>query len=133
MTEKSTNPGMTPIVCRNFLILVMLAMLLLISGDIHPNPGPTHKDTKISIVHNNIRSLTNKAVFIETELGHFDIITLSETWLHDQVPNDKLVINGYSPPIRRDRQGNTGYGGVAIYLKNNLICIHRPDLEVPDL
>lgn len=115
------------------IILLLLTILLFLCGDIHPNPGPTNTNAKLSIVHNNICSLANKTIFIEAELGHFDIITLSETKLHSKSIEDKLIINGYTPPVRCDRTGDTGHGGVAIYVKKDLICIHRPDLEVPGL
>ena len=110
-----------------------LSILLLQCGDVHPNPGPIEIESKLSVVHNNIRSLPNKTLFIEAELNSFDIITLSETWLHDNIPNENLHIKGYLPPIRRDRPENVGHGGVAIYVKEDLICKHRPDLEVQDL
>ena len=111
-------------------IVFMIILLMLISGDIHPNPGPITSDQSISIVHNNICSLANKTIFIEAELNKFDVITLSETWLHHGIANESILLHGYQPPIRRDRNG---HGGVAIYVKEHLVCIPRPDLEVTDL
>ena len=117
----------------NILAALTMLLLILLCGDVHPNPGPTEIYSKMSIVHNNICSLEHKTLFIEAELNKFDIITLSETWLYDGISNDKIHINGYLPPIRRDTPGNVGYRGVAIYVKEELVCIHRPDLEVQDL
>ena len=118
-----------PILNNLFLIL-----LLLLCGDVHPNPGPPVQDTGtfISVVHNNICSLQNKVHYIEAELTNFDIITLSETWLHESFPNDRLLIDGYHPPVRLDRPDDA-HGGVAIYVKEHLYCKHRPDLHIPDL
>lgn len=112
------------------ITIITLVLLILLSGDVHPNPGPPLNDNSISIVHNNICSLENKLSLVEAELGSYDIITISETWLHNATPNKNILISGYQPPIRRDREG---HGGVAIYVKEDLICIHRPDLEVDDL
>ena len=117
----------------NLITLFVFTLLLLLCGDIHPNPGPPYNNSNLSIVHNNICSLEHKTLFIEAELSKFDIITLSETWLYDGISNENIHINGYLPPIRRDTPGNAGYRGVAIYVKEDLICKHRPDLEVQDL
>ena len=116
----------------NLVSCTFLFILLMKCGDVHPNPGPASNESNFSIVHNNICSLENKVHFIEAELNHFDIITLSETCLNSNCQNEKIELFGYHPPVRRDRQDRQG-GGVAIYVKKNLICVHRPDLEVPDL
>ena len=139
-TDNSKSTSFLPAVLRNkltsgSLILVpvlLLGLLLLRCGDIHPNPGPPYSDN-ISIVHNNIRSLQNKVPYIEAELTRFDIITLSETWLHESFPSEKLMIKGYHPPLRLDREDQSAHGGVAIYVKESLYYKHRPDLHVPGL
>ena len=105
-------------------------IFLMLCGDVHPNPGPQTKESTLSIVHNNICSLRNKIDLVYAELNKFDIITISETWFHESIPIDQITMQGYTNPVRRDR---SGYGGVAIYVKNNLFCKPRPDLEVTDL
>ena len=117
----------SPLICA-----LLLSLLLLLCGDIHPNPGPQNSDN-ISIVHNNIGSLQNKVPFIEAELTRFDIITLSETWLYEGFPNEKLLITGYHPPLRLDRENQSAHGGVAIYVRENMYYKHRADLHVPGL
>ena len=115
--------------------ILLFTFLLLLCGDIHPNPGPPHPylHNKLKIVHSNVCSLQNKALRLEAELNSFDIITVSETWLYKDFPTDRVRIDGYYAPIRKDREDGTAYGGVAIYVKNNLICKPRPDLDVPQL
>ena len=119
------------------LIHSFLVSLLLLCGDVHPNPGPTLQvnNTNISIVHNNICSLQNKRNIVEAELTSFDIIALTETWLYNDFPSDRIAIKGYHPPIRFDRPSDTQYhhGGVAIYVKDHLYCKHRPEFNVPGL
>ena len=109
--------------------------LLLLCGDVHPNPGPFQSQTcsKIKIVHSNVASLQNKACILEAELNHFDIITVSETWLYHDFPSERIRLDGYYPPVRKDREDGTAWGGVAIHVKSNLICKPRPDLEVAQL
>ena len=70
--------------------------LLFISG-IERNSGPASNssfdvsstslsldekliENKFSVVHYNIQSIANKLDLIETELQHFDVICLTETW-----------------------------------------------------
>jgi len=127
------------IVCADSVIFtsqtkyIAICLLLFMCGDIHPNPGPsTTRGDGISIVHVNARSLQYKTLFLEAELGKFDIITVSETWLSDKVDQDSICLNGYHPPVRRDRPGDS-HGGVAVYVKCNLICKPRIDLCIPDL
>ena len=111
-----------------------LCILLMLCNDIHPNPGPTNnKSPLLSIVHNNIKSLRNKRDYIYAELNRFDIITISETWFSDNDKQENVQILGYNEPVRRDRPDNSAYGGVAIYVKNHLICKPRPDLAVQGL
>lgn len=103
----------------NLFFGTILSILLMKCGDVHPNPGPASNESNFSIVHNNICSLQNKVHFIEAELNHFDIITLSETCLNSNCRNEKIDLFGYHPPVRRDRQDRDG-GGVAIYVKKKI-------------
>ncbi len=77
----------------------VLQCILLISNDVHPNPGPpviTNFDN-LSICHSNIRSLKQvcydtgekiKLNDINCHLTNYDIITVSETWLTPNEPDD---------------------------------------------
>ena len=108
-------------------------LLILIAGDIHPNPGPSNINSKnISIVHINARSISKHKLELECEIGKYDIVTMSETWMSDSTPHSVYTFDGFQQPVRRDRP-NDPHGGVAIYVKDNLICKPRPDLSVPNL
>ena len=77
---------------------------------VHPNPGP---ENNLKIVHFNVCSLRNKTDLVKAKFNTFDVIGISETWLHkDDV--DSTVIPGYHTPVRKDRMTR---GGVAIYVK----------------
>ncbi|BHF66871.1 hypothetical protein SprV_0200989400 [Sparganum proliferum] len=54
-----------------------------------------------------------------------DIISLTETWLNQQVGNRELTIPGYQL-FRRDRSGRQG-GGVLTYVKHGLIVSEKTD------
>ena len=131
----------------NVIIMTTLtSVLILMAGDIHPNPGPIATDISsssssstlsnllssshcLSIVHYNIQSLLPKIDIIASELSAFDILTFSETWLSDSTKDEQLVIKGFSKIIRRDRVSD-GYGGVAAYISDSLNFARRPELEL---
>ena len=82
----------------------------------------------IKIAHTNINGIRNKVDHVSAELSDYDIICVSETKLNPTITNDKIEINGFKPPLRKDRALNNG-GGLAIYSKNNIHSLRRQDLE----
>lgn len=76
----------------------------LILGCIETNPGPANHTrlSSLKIVHNNVCSLLPK-VDITAELSNLDIINISETHLDSSIDNNSLIITGFHPPIRLDR------------------------------
>ena len=106
--------------------------LLMCSGDIESNPGPVDKSQDLCVIHINVQSLKHKIDLIEAESSAFDIITISESWLSQNDNNNSIRLTNFHQPIRRDRP-NDPHGGVAIYVRNNLYCKARPDLEIQDL
>ena len=111
------------------IVIFIFILLILLAGDVHPNPGPV-VEKYLTAVHNNVCSLRNKIQFLEPELRQYDIITLSETWLSPEIDNCSILFKDFHPPIRKDRL-NDAHGGVAIYLKKDLICKPRHDLDIP--
>ena len=83
------------------LFWVVCVMLLLLAGDIEENPGPINrKDGKcrsLSMCHVNIRSLSrSKLLAVQTSLADlYDIITISESHLHQGIGNDVFTIPGF--------------------------------------
>ena len=130
-----------------------ICILLIISGDVETNPGPMSSMESISdstsfcsdsfisnldvlhncfsAVHLNVQSLKPKLDILETELRTFDVLAFSETWLNSSISNSDIEISGYSEPCRKDRPD--GYGGVAIYIKNNIPFKPRQDLSITGL
>ena len=115
-----------------FLFLLCLTLfLLLLCGDVESNPGPV-KLTKLSLCHVNIRGLNKlKLNAIKTTLSRvYDIITISETFLS---PNSSvnLDMEDYHPIVRRDR--DTFGGGVAVYIREDIVYKRKLNLESKDL
>ena len=103
--------------------LSLCSLLLILAGDIHPNPGPDtgKQGCNLNICHANVRSLSSsKLLDIQTWLAEeFDIITLSETYIKPDANLADYEIQNYVlfNKSRTDRIG----GGVALYLKNTLV------------
>ena len=112
----------------------VLIMLVALSGDVHPNPGPDNVTNDISICHVNVRSLgaEGRMESIQTDLADkHDIIAVTETWLRPTDDSSKFHLAGFQSPIRKDRNfGQVGYGGVLLWVANSIVCKRRPDLEV---
>ncbi|XP_053398327.1 uncharacterized protein LOC128556710 [Mercenaria mercenaria] len=129
----------------SFELVSWMAMILLLGGDIHTNPGPSPErptsssdssftmindfSKTLSFVHYNVQSFLRKKDIIEGELDLFDIISLTETWLAATTDSDALLFQNYSPPFRKDR-GTDNHGGILVYVNNQIPAIRRPDLEV---
>jgi hypothetical protein len=122
----------------------VIQCMILMSNDIHPNPGPTHcQFGDLTLCHSNIRSLDQKCPQtgdrlklndIKCHLTEYDVITLSETWLTPDIDSENFMIPGYQRPFRRDRiVGPPGYGGVLAWVSDQIACKRREDLERDDM
>ena len=128
-----------------------LTILLICSGDIHPNPGPSsiasslnsstshnHSNNSLrslnlshnlSFVHYNVQSILNKLDILEAELFEFDILAFTETWLNPTVQSDDLVFKTFHKPERKDRRSDH-FGGLLLYVKSGIFYKRRSDLEI---
>ena len=71
----------------NAYFTILLLLLLLQSGDIEINPGPsTLNHGSLSILHSNIRSTRNKLDFVKDFFFDFNILYFTETHLDPNVP-----------------------------------------------
>ena len=129
-------------------LILWLFCLLLLSGDIAENPGPSSAsssssmsslanvslppyDSHLSMCHINIQSIVPKLDILQYEAQPFDVFIFTETWLNDSVNSEEIKLISFKDPFRCDR--DTRSGGVAIYVKETLNCVRRPDLEVNGL
>ncbi len=111
---KSLGILVVPIMANFPVVLFNLTLLLLRCGDIESNPGP------LTFCHLNARSLLSD-VDINQHIQHqyslldeiyetlvyrndFDVITISETWLTDNISLSELDLDGYQEPFCRHRR-----------------------------
>ncbi|KAG5876411.1 hypothetical protein JTB14_006207 [Gonioctena quinquepunctata] len=74
-----------------------------------------------TFAHVNVRSLVPHLndLHLVIKEKKYDVIGLTETWLHPEIPDRALDIEGYRF-IRSDRLVRRG-GGTGVYIKNNLV------------
>ena len=129
------------------VFVVWIGSLILLSGDIHPNPGPDGRNHSVhtssstdlfnflnlqnhlSTVHYNVQSLANKVDVLISEFSYFDLVSFSETWLDKSVSSQDLLFPTFHPSERKDRLSDR-YGGVILYIKDTLTYTRRYDLEL---
>ena len=136
-----------------FVVAAWLAVLLLCSGDVHPNPGPSSVPSSeslsstasklsssilnslttghnLSFIHYNVQSILNKLDILQAESTEFDILAFTETWLSPQTDTADLELATYFRPESKDK--DDGHGGVILYVKETLRYKRRADLEIRD-
>ena len=112
------------------LFLMPLLLLLLLCGDIHPNPGPAQN--KFIARFTNIRGLRTNWDYLEHDLlaSQPHIYAVSESKLHSKVPDESLAVPGYSI-FRRDRPDDSGWGGLIVFYKDSITCTRMYEFEHP--
>lgn len=105
---------------------LMIVLLLLLSGNVQPNPGPelhcvqTPAEFKsifgLKFIHLNVPSLLPKMdmVRIWGNSTNADMVIISETWLTKSITDIDINIPGYN--VYRSDRPKKG-GGIAIYVK----------------
>ena len=122
---------------------VFAVNLILLSGDIHPQPGPsirgkggsnvtTNQANKLSrnqamknqkhlmsVTHLNVRlrRLAKISTFSKTLLSITSIFTISESWLDSTICDADILIPEYTT-FRQDRGLHKRGGGLLVYVKN---------------
>ena len=117
-----------------FNLKQVIQMRLHLSGNVHPNPGPTSNSLKFC--HWNLNGTCArdkiKISLIEAynSVFHYDIIVFSETYCNESIKNEDILIEGFSKEIlRSDHPNGRKEGRVCLYVKENLPIKRRKDLE----
>ena len=112
--------------------LLVLSILLIIAG-IEINPGPSKRDLFFAVL--NLHSLPARDYaripLIESLQAEysFDIFGVCESALTNNIPNETILVEGFSPdPIRADKYDDTRNGGVCLYFREDLPIKSRMDL-----
>ena len=109
--------------------------LIIISNDVHVNPGPNNINNNIfSFCNWNCNSLAKDnfnrvdLLKVQASIYNYDIIGLCETLLNDNVEIPESLIEGYNfEPL--NHSSGTKRGGVGIFYKNSLPLKIRKDIS----
>jgi len=126
----------------HFELCCWLAIMLILSGDIHENPGPDSScnsstssfvpaEGNLSIIHYNVQSFFNKRDILYRDLRNYDVLSFTETWLDANTHNHQSFPLFHSP-LRRDRH-NDAHGGILVFVKSDIFVVERGDFEVNDI
>ena len=123
---------------RAFFESIILRALLILSGSIETNPGPTNGiKPRLSFAVWNLDSIParnfSRLPLIESFQAVYDvdIFGVCESSLTNQISNDVIKLNGFSPePFRSDKPDSTRNGGVCLYFKEGLPIKQRKDLQI---
>ena len=114
--------------------IIVLQILLVISG-IEINPGPPTSKKNLSFAVWNLDSIPARNYaripLIETFQAtyNFDLFGVCESSLNENILNETIFIDGFSPdPFRADKPDDSRNGGVCLYFKENLPITERKDL-----
>ena len=106
-------------ISQYFILKQVIRMRLHLSGNVHPNPGPTSNSLKFC--HWNLNGICArdkiKISLIEAYnlVFHYDIIAFSETYCNESVKNEDILIKGFSKEIlHSDHPNGRKEGGVCM-------------------
>ncbi len=120
-----------------FVEIFVIQLLLKLSNDIDPNPGPiticqANVQSLMSLPQGTPRTIGNrppKLLEIESLVKResIDILCLSESWLNDNYSDNDISIADMPLVYRRDR-GSRG-GGVLVYASTNIVIKPLKDIQ----
>ena len=127
----------------HFQLCCWLAILLILSGDIHVNPGPDSScrassrsfvpaEGNLSIIHYNVQSCLNKKDILYGDLRNYDVLSFTETWLDAYTSSSDLSFPLFHIPFKRDRP-NDAHGGILVFVKSDIFVVERRDFEVNNI
>ena len=112
---------------------LVIVFVIVMNSSVNSEEGITAKKGCTNIYFANCESLRNKLDLLRYDTVECDIICLVETWLDSAIDDGNLRIPGYQEIIRKDRYpadlGTINHGGVAIYVRNEIVCRRLYELE----
>lgn len=105
-----TRAGILILCLANLLLWAL--NLLLVCGDVHPNPGPNSVNSlaessfssstttdllsnHLSIFHLNVQSILPRVDLVRSEADAYDIAVFSDSWLKPSIPNEEVLLENF--------------------------------------
>ena len=109
-------------------------LLIIMSNDIHMNPGPNFQSNFLNFMSWNLNSLAKdnfqrvRPIEAHNSIFNYDLISICETSLNDSVELPDPLLNEYTF-VPANNPANNKHGGVGLFYKNSLPVIVRNDLS----
>ena len=109
-------------------------ILIILSSDVHLNPGPQFQNNFFNLMSWNVNSLAKenfqrvRLIEAHNSIFNYDLISICETSLNDTVELPETLLNGYTF-VPANNPANNRHGGVGLFYKNSLPVIVRDDLS----
>ena len=126
-------PNMVLFLCEkvaNWLAII----LIILSNDIHLNPGPQYQNNFFTFMSWNVNLLAKeefqrvRLIEAHNSIFNYDMISICETSLNDSVVLPEYLLNDYTS-VPANNPANTRRGGVGLFYKNSLPVMIRNDLS----
>ena len=108
-----------------FNFLNFFIILLLRSGDVHPNPGPQF----FNCLYTNIRGLKTNLQDLSVASPGFDLVFCSETLVSELRHTSELLMPGFKKPILLRRNSIPRAQGLAIYIRSSFSATRTSGYE----
>ena len=111
-----------------------LALLIILSNDVHRNPGPI-QNSYFTFMNWNCNSIAKddfhrvRLLEAQNSIFNYDIISLCETSLNDTVVFPDDYLNNEYTFKSANKPDNTRHGGVGLFYRNSLPLKVRDDLS----
>ena len=118
----------------NKVSLWLPIFLVMLSNDVHFNPGPHFQNNFFNFMTWNANSLAKdnfervRLIQAHNSIFNYDIISICETSLNDSVELPETLLNDFTF-VPANNPSNTRHGGVGLFFKNCLPVVIRDDLS----
>ena len=109
-------------------------ILIILSNDVHLNPGPQFQNNFFNFMSWNVNSLAKenfqrvRLIEAHNSIFNYDLIFICETSLNDTVELPETLLNGYTF-VPANNPANNRHGGIGLFYTNSLPVIVRDDLS----
>ena len=100
-------------------------ILIILSNDVHLNPGPQFQSNFFNFTSWNVNSLAKenfqrvRLIEAHNSIFNYDLISICETSLNDTVELTETLLNGYTF-VPANNPANNRHGEVGLFYKNSL-------------
>ena len=112
----------------------MPIILIILSNDVHTNPGPQFQNNFFNFKTWNVNSLAKEnfqcvhLIEAHNSIFNYDLISICETSLNDSVELPETLLDDYTF-VPANNPANTRHGGVGLFYRNTLPIMIRDDLS----